>query len=93
MHASRKYQPVPEVRGKLHLVVQLDHATLSICEAAHVQHQDPWQSQKLDLLLGCDWCTGVSSLVVCTIPQQCYMSILDGPALLCCRSVVRRRVC
>ena len=64
---------IPELVGELHFVVELDHATLSIGEAAHVQDQDLGQAQQLDLLLGRHRDAAVTRLVVCA-PQHGHVA-------------------
>ena len=54
-----------ELDGELHAFVQLVEAAGSVCEAAHVQHQDLGQAQQLDLLLGCHRSAVITCFVVC----------------------------
>ena len=57
--------PLLEFDRELYALVQLVQASSSICETAHVEHQDLRQPQQLDFLLRCHWSTVICCLVVC----------------------------
>ena len=85
--SSRSADPLLEFDRELYALVQLVQASSSICETAHVEHQDLWQSQQLDFLLGCHWSAVICCLVVCRTYSRHQSEVSCDAVSLACKAL------